>query len=174
MAIFNSGLISKSFSEVTMLIPPCFLFLLERLYKLQVIIEKTLCPSVLRGKIFLSWVFKWQASGTFIHSTTPYCMHKQIFRWWDLEVQMYFVFIYHITFFFWHHNPYKHTQIYPVFQVQFLQNSTTVNESDASASVDIQLQIAPFAILQSNINVTLSVMPGNNATGTYSSYRWFN
>ena len=48
-----------------------------------------------------------------------------------------------------------------------------MNESATSASVDIQLQIAPFVILQSNINVTLSVMPGNNATGTYSSYRSF-
>ena len=33
-----------------------------------------------------------------------------------------------------------------------------MNESATSASVDIQLLIAPFAILQSNINVTLSVM----------------
>ena len=98
MAIFNSGLISKSFSELTMLIPPCFLFLLERLYKLQVIIEKTLCPSLLHGKIYLSWVLKWQASGTFIHSTTPYCMHKQICRWWGLEVRIYFVFILHFSF----------------------------------------------------------------------------
>ena len=51
-----------------------------------------------------------------------------------------------------------HTQIYSVFQVQFLQDSVSVNESPTATSVNISLEIlvAPFAILPSNIKVNLS------------------
>ena len=63
-----------------------------------------------------------------------------------------------------------HTQINSVFQVQFLHNSAIVNESTAASSVntslEIQILIAPFAILQSNITVTLSKPTGSStATG---------
>ena len=42
--------------------------------------------------------------------------------------------------------------------MQFLRNSTIVNESAASSSVNISLEIlvAPFAVLPSNITVTVS------------------
>ena len=48
--------------------------------------------------------------------------------------------------------------MHSVFQVQFLQDSATVNESAAASSVNLSLEIlvAPFAILPSNIMVTLS------------------
>ena len=61
-------------------------------------------------------------------------------------------------------SPHTHTQIYSVFQVRFLQNSTTVTENTtANNSLEIQILIAPFAILQSQITVTLSI-PTDSST----------
>ena len=59
--------------------------------------------------------------------------------------------------------------MHSVFQVQFLQDSAILNESAATGSVNIPLQIqiliAPFAILQSRVTVTLSIATGSTATG---------
>ena len=56
-----------------------------------------------------------------------------------------------------------------MFQVQFLQDSAILNEGAATGSVNIPLQIqiliAPFAILQSRVTVTLSIATGSTATG---------
>ena len=66
------------------------------------------------------------------------------------------------------------TQIYSVFQVQFLQDSVTVNESATASSVNIslnvQILIAQFDILQSNVTVNVSLMSGGNATGIAVTY----
>ena len=60
-----------------------------------------------------------------------------------------------------------HTNL-SVFQVQFLHNSTIVNESATSSSVNISIEIliASFAILPSNINVTLSETPEDFSLST--------
>ena len=52
--------------------------------------------------------------------------------------------------------------------MQFLQYSVTVNESDAASSVNISVEIlvAPFAILPSNITVTLSETPEDFSLST--------
>ena len=53
-----------------------------------------------------------------------------------------------------------------MFQVQFLNNSAVVNESAAADSnLGIQILIAPFAILQSRVTVTLSIATSSTATG---------
>ena len=59
--------------------------------------------------------------------------------------------------------------MHSVFQVQFLQDSAILNENAATGSVNIplgiQILIAPFAILQSRVTVTLSIATGSTATG---------
>ena len=59
--------------------------------------------------------------------------------------------------------------MHSVFQVQFLQDSAIVNESATAGSVhvplEVQILIAPFAILQSSVTVTLSITTGSTATG---------
>ena len=61
-----------------------------------------------------------------------------------------------------------------MFQVQFLQDSVTVNESATSSSVNIslnvQILIAQFDILRSNVTVNVSLISGGNATGIEVTY----
>ena len=98
-------------------------------------------------------------------------MHSKpykIGRWSDLEVQLHFLSSFFISPLSFDTTMNTHT-IYSVFQVQILQDSDVMNETAAASSVnvplEIQILIAPFAILQSNITVTLSITTGSTATG---------
>ena len=89
-------------------------------------------------------------------------MQEQSFRvicGWHKALKCGFSTLFSLTFDAITPLPHIHTHIHTsAFQVQFLQDSVTVNESAAATSVNISLEIlvAPFAILPSNVTVTVS------------------